>query len=73
MVIFWIVDMGLVANLAVWWSGAGCSYDYYWGYYSCSYRKRGLDAVSSMKRDTTTIEGYYGALAAGAFFGSVEL
>jgi hypothetical protein len=72
LVIFWIVDMGLVANLArIWAHPDYCYYSYYYGYICNSYVKR--DLSSFMKRDTTTVKTYYGALAAGAFFGAVEL
>lgn len=65
MIIFWIVDLGLVANLARIWSGEG--YGVAWCY-GCV--KRDLSAIE--KRDTT-YQSYYGVLAAGAFFGAVEL
>jgi hypothetical protein len=71
MVIFWIVDMGLVANLARIWSGPQCSYSYWTGNYYCSYGKR--DLLNFDKREETTVKAYYGALAAGAFFGAVQL
>lgn len=70
MVIFWIVDMGLVANLARIWAGPQCSYSYGYGYY-CSYGKR--DLLPLGKREYTTVGNYYGALCAGAFFGAVQL
>ncbi|KAF2271444.1 uncharacterized protein EI97DRAFT_471219 [Westerdykella ornata] len=62
MVIFWVTDLGLVANLASLWSGRSDTYYYY-------YNKR--DLVNLAKRDTT-VGAYYGALAAGAFFGAVQ-
>jgi hypothetical protein len=68
MIIFWIVDMGLVANLAHIWASLECSYDLYYTY--CSF-KRSLPS-SFEKRDTTSFSAYYGALAAGAFFGSCQ-
>ena len=34
MTIFWVVDMGLVANLARIWSGPHCHYYYAYGYSS---------------------------------------
>ncbi|KAF2659330.1 hypothetical protein K491DRAFT_712849 [Lophiostoma macrostomum CBS 122681] len=71
MIIFWIVDMGLVANLARIWAGPECSYSYYYGYY-CTYGKKRSLPLSFDKRDTTTFSAYYRALAAGAFFGSCQ-
>ncbi|PSN69833.1 hypothetical protein BS50DRAFT_296990 [Corynespora cassiicola Philippines] len=69
MCLFWIVDLGLVANLARLWAGMDCSYDYWYGYY-CTYGKRDLHSIA--KRDTTTYKTYYGALAAGAFFAAAQ-
>ena len=72
MLLFWVVDLGLVANLARLWSG---DYSYGFGYYYSSYygyRKRDL-VVLSKREETTTYEAYYGALAAGATFAAVEL
>ncbi|KAF2007467.1 hypothetical protein P154DRAFT_529080 [Amniculicola lignicola CBS 123094] len=77
MLIFWIVDLGLVANLARIWAGAGCGYSYYYGYY-CSYGwKRSVDyyemgSSGLVKREDTTVGAYYGALAAGAFFAAMQ-
>lgn len=71
MVIFWIVDMGLVADLARSWASPQCVYSYYWDTSYCNYGKGAL--ANSKREETTTIGAYYGALAAGAFFGSVEL
>jgi len=69
MVIFWIVQFSLVANLAALWN-ISCSYDPFFGS-SCTYGKRDLSGLE--KRGVTTYRAYYGALAAGAFFGAVEL
>ncbi|KAF2738391.1 hypothetical protein EJ04DRAFT_549893 [Polyplosphaeria fusca] len=69
MIIFWLVDLGLVANLARIWGAyenfGGYSYGGYC-YYYC-YNKRDL-----AKREDTTYGAYYGALAAGAFFAAVQ-
>jgi hypothetical protein len=72
MLLFWIVDLGLHANLARIWSGDySYGYDYYYtSYYG--YRKRDV-VVLSKREDTTTYEAYHGALAAGATFAGVEL
>ncbi|KAL1591346.1 hypothetical protein SLS60_012090, partial [Paraconiothyrium brasiliense] len=59
LLIFWVVDLGLVANLAAMWGRDGSTY---------CYVKRDL-----MKRDTTTFGAYYGVLAAGAVFAAIEL
>ena len=72
MLLFWVVDLGLVANLARIWSS---TYSYGFGYYYDSYygyRKRDL-VVLSKRDDSTTFEAYRGALAAGATFAAVEL
>jgi hypothetical protein len=69
MLLFWIVDLGLVANLAHIWSdadycyGGYCATYYYYGYY-----KRGLG-----KRDTTPVTHYYGALVTGAILAAIQL
>lgn len=79
MLIFWVVDLGLVANLARIWASPSCSvsYSYFYGYTSSCYYKRGewgggLEGRGLEKRDTT-VGMYYGALAAGAVFGAVQL
>jgi hypothetical protein len=69
MLIFWVVDLGLVANLAHLWSGPQCSYSYYYGYNCSYYVKRGV----LQARDETTFTAYYGALVAGAVFAAVQL
>ncbi|KAF2467262.1 uncharacterized protein BDR25DRAFT_345026 [Lindgomyces ingoldianus] len=70
MVIFWIVDLGVVANLAALWSSPSCGYSYYTDTYYCTYGKRDLSLLE--KRDTTTYTAYRGALVAGALFGAVQ-
>ncbi|KAF2747648.1 hypothetical protein M011DRAFT_50150 [Sporormia fimetaria CBS 119925] len=77
MIIFWIVDLGLVANLARLWSNPlyaelatlayTSDYDYYFDDYSVKRRSTG----SLHKRDTTT-GAYYGALCAGAVFAAAQ-
>jgi hypothetical protein len=71
MLIFWIVDLGLVANLARIWHNPDCGYSYYYDSYTCYYGKRDLSGIG--KRDTTTVGAYYGALVAGALFAAVQL
>jgi hypothetical protein len=70
MLLFWIVDLGLVANLARIWGGSTCVYYYGYGYscdYSYSY------SYSYSKRDEyTTVGAYRGALIAGALFAAIE-
>jgi len=68
LLVFWVVDLGLVANLArMWGDGQRCYYSGYYSGYYCYY-KRDL-----AKRDDTTYGAYYGALAAGAVFAAVQL
>ena len=67
MTLFWIVDLGLVANVARTWSGS-C---YRWDGYPC-YVDAYLYSSNAESNETTTREAYYGALAAGAFFAAVE-
>jgi len=62
MIIFWIVQFSLVANLAAIWASPSCSYSIYYGYYCSRY----------VKRDSTTFEAYWGALVAGSVFGAFE-
>lgn len=82
MLIFWVVDLGLVANLArIWASASSCSvsYSYFYGYTSqCYYKRgglegRGLVVGRGLEKRDTTVGMYYGALAAGAVFGAVQL
>ncbi|CAI6335869.1 unnamed protein product [Periconia digitata] len=75
MLIFWIVDLGLVANLASIWASPSCysSYSFYSGYSSsCYYKRAELETRGLEKRDTT-VGAYYGSLAAGAVFAGVQL
>jgi hypothetical protein len=74
MLIFWITDLGLVANLARLWNDS----DYYYSYYYVAYYddydyyyKR--DIANIAKRDTTTVGAYRGALIAGAVFAALQL
>jgi hypothetical protein len=69
MVIFWITDLGLVANLARIWSDPDYGYTYYYESYYYDYDKRDL----AKREETTTVEAYKGALIAGALFGAVQL
>ncbi|PVI06594.1 hypothetical protein DM02DRAFT_667473 [Periconia macrospinosa] len=75
MLIFWIVDLGLVADLASIWSSPSCytSYSYFYGYSSRCYYKRALEARGALEKRDTTVGAYYGALAAGAVFAAVQL
>lgn len=69
MIIFWITDLGLVANLARIWSDPDYSYTYYYdSYYGYDYYKRDL----TKREETTTVEAYKGALIAGALFAGVQ-
>lgn len=69
MIVFWIVQFSLVANLASMWD-VSCRYVPFYGEY-CTYGKRDLSGLE--KRETTTYHAYYGALVAGALFGAAEL
>ena len=70
MIVFWIVQFPLVANLASLWGSLSCGYSAFYGEY-CTYGKRDLSGFE--KRETTTYHAYYGALIAGALFGAAEL
>lgn len=63
--LFWVIAMGLVANLAHIWSDPAYCYGYI-----CYYYKRDLSHLA--KRDTT-VGAYYAALCAGAVFAALEL
>jgi hypothetical protein len=69
MLLFWIVDLGLVANLARIWSSTGCVYSYTYGGYSCGY---GYGYGYSKRDESTTVGAYRGALIAGALFAAIE-
>ncbi|KAF2022087.1 hypothetical protein BU24DRAFT_37269 [Aaosphaeria arxii CBS 175.79] len=73
MCIFWLSEMGLVANLARIWGSLSSLYGYYGGY--DYYYKRDLEVRSTLsKRESVpTIKQYWGALTAGALFGAAEL
>ena len=68
MIIFWIVDLGLVAHLAGLWQGPDCTYDFRNGYACAPWDRRDVSA-----RSTTTYQTYYGALVAGAVLAAFEL
>lgn len=70
MLLFWIVDLGLVANLARLWSGDGYYLSYGYAIDYSSFIKRNALAK---RAESTTYQAYYGALAAGAVFAAVEL
>jgi len=63
--LFWVIVLGLVANLAHIWAEPNYCYGYV-----CLYYKRDLSHLA--KRDTT-VGAYYGALCAGAVFAAAEL
>lgn len=68
MVIFWVTELGLVANLARIWSGSyytTYSYGYDWDW---SYKR----SLNKRAEESFTYEGYRGALIAGALFGAVN-
>lgn len=68
MVILWLVDLGVVANLARIWASPNCYYSYAYGGYNCFYgKKRGLESNAFEKRDDrTTIKTYRNVLIVGA-------
>ncbi|KAF2440359.1 hypothetical protein P171DRAFT_489077 [Karstenula rhodostoma CBS 690.94] len=70
LLIFWVVDLGLVANLAAMWGRGDYCFTTSYGFGSTyCYLKRDL-----IKRDDyTTFGAYYGVLTAGAVFAAVQL
>ncbi|KAF2271098.1 hypothetical protein CC78DRAFT_528035 [Lojkania enalia] len=80
MVIFWIVDLGLIADLARLWATANSLFDSYSSdYYDLGdwgFRKRELSFYdlnwTSTSYDGFSYKAFYGCLAAGAFFAAVE-
>jgi len=70
MVIFWVTELGLVANLArIWSSSYGYSYSYGYDYdWDWSYKR----SLGKRAEEGTTYEAYRGALIAGALFGAVN-
>jgi hypothetical protein len=74
LLLFWVIDLGLVANLAAMWgNGDRCfTTSYGWGGTYC-YTKRDLAHVAKRDYGYTTYAAYYGALAAGAVFAAVQL
>ncbi|KAF2032255.1 hypothetical protein EK21DRAFT_110198 [Setomelanomma holmii] len=63
MLLFWVVDLGLLARLAYLWQGPQCAYDYRNGFTCVPYEKRS---------GTTTYGRFYGALVAGAVLAAFE-
>jgi hypothetical protein len=68
MLIFWIVDLALVAQLAKVWSDPECTYDLRNEYMCAPYQKR-----QTTSNGTTSFETFYGALVAGAVLAAFEL
>ncbi|OAG10744.1 uncharacterized protein CC84DRAFT_1161604 [Paraphaeosphaeria sporulosa] len=69
LLIFWLVDLGLVANLAAMWGRGDYCFTTSYGFGSTyCYTKRDL-----IKRDYTTFGAYYGVLTAGAIFAAIQL
>jgi hypothetical protein len=75
MSILWLVDLGVVANLAHVWANPDCEYSYLYNTYRCFYgKKRDLSSHAfSKRRKTVTINTYRGVLIAGAVFGAFQL
>jgi hypothetical protein len=71
MLLFWIVDLGLVANLARIWSSTTCVYYYAYGAYGCGYGYS-YDYGYVKRDEETTVGAYRGALIAGAVFAAIE-
>jgi hypothetical protein len=61
MLVFWIVNLGLVANLAQQWNP------------QCSYTKESGQICSSYAKRDTTFRTYFGALVAGAVLAGLEV
>lgn len=69
MLLFWVIDLGLVANLAQTWADPLCGYYGSYGYNCSGYT---YTWTYYAKRDTTTTGSYYGALVAGSLFAALE-
>jgi hypothetical protein len=68
MLMFWVIDLGLLAHLARIWQGPECTYEFHVGYICAPYERRDLHA-----RQTTLYSSYYGTLLVGAILAAFEL
>jgi hypothetical protein len=68
MLVFWLIDLSLLAYLARTWQSLECTYNLRTRYMCEPYKKRGIDG-----RRVTTLNTYYGALVAGALLAASEL
>jgi hypothetical protein len=68
MLIFWIVDLGLIMKVAKLWEGPACTYSYRNGYECAQYDKR-----DAGRTHTTRYKTFYRALVAGAVLAAFEL
>jgi hypothetical protein len=68
MLIFWIIDLGLSANLVKLWASPECEYDSTKGYLCVPFEKRGLGGMELHVYNT-----YHGVIVAGAVLAGVQL
>jgi hypothetical protein len=70
MLVFWLIDLALIAHLARIWQDPKCTYDLRYKYMCVPYLLR-RDDVGGGRR--TSFNTYYGALVAGALLAASEL
>jgi hypothetical protein len=68
MLVFWLIDMSVIAYLAKVWQSPECISDLRNQYMCAPYIKRNTGG-----RRTTSFNAYYGALVAGALLAASEL
>jgi hypothetical protein len=68
MIIFWIIDLGLMANLVKLWTNPECDYDSKERYLCVPIEKRHLDGIELQAYST-----YHGVFVAGAVLAGFEL
>jgi hypothetical protein len=68
MLIFWVIDLGLAANLVKLWTSPACDYNSEQGYLCVPLEKRVLEGM-----ELHTYNTYHGGLVAGAVLAGFEL
>jgi hypothetical protein len=72
MMIFWIVDVGLVAHLAKLWEAHACTYNFRNGY-ECAPDERFVGRNFIYQQDPASYKTFYGALVVGAVLAAFEV
>jgi hypothetical protein len=71
MLVFWLIDLSLIAHLAQLWQNPECTYDIRYKYMCVPYLRRDDNNRGGHRR--TSFSTYYAALVAGALLAASEL